>query len=285
MADSVRQYDIDSLDNRDPAFMERFLELVGPALDAWFRPTVRGIHRVPEGAGLYVANHNAGLLTPDTYILGGALYRALGMDAVPYGLGHEVAIRWPIAHQLLVPLGAVRASHENAHRLFAADRKVLVYPGGDLDAMRSFRDRNRIRFGPRRGYIRLALREAVPIIPVVTAGAHATSVILTDGQWLARALRFDRLFRLKVCPVTLSVPWGITIGPTPPHLPYPTRIDIEILAPIYFDRTGEDAASDDAYVEQCHTRVHHIMQRTLTRLAHDRRRGTRHPWAGLAGPR
>lgn len=264
------RYDIDSLDQRDPERVGRFFELLEPLLERWFRPRVHGLERIPQGPALYVGNHNGGLCSADTFVLGAKVLRAHGISAMPYGLGHEVAISIPGIKQLLVPLGAVRASHENAHRLFARGDKVLVYPGGDLDSMRSYADRNRIVFGPRRGYIRLALRAGVPIVPIVAAGAHETFLVLHDGRFLARALRLDRLFRLEVFPVTLSVPWGLVVGITPPYFPMPTRIFLEVMEPVHFERTGEDAANDPAYVEECHLRVHSAMETTLTRLAADR---------------
>lgn len=148
---------------------------------------------------------------------------------------------------------------------------MLVYPGGDIDSWRAQRDRDKVVFGPRRGYIRLALREAVPIVPVISAGAHDTWYVLSDGRWLAKLLRVDRKLRLKAWPIVLSVPWGLTIGPPLPYLPLRTRIDQEVLEPMHFERTGEEAAADDEYVESCHRRVHGAMQRTLTRLAALRR--------------
>jgi 1-acyl-sn-glycerol-3-phosphate acyltransferase len=260
-------YDIDSLDNRDPALIRRLHRLLYWPLKRYFRAEVRGVERIPPGRGLYVANHSSGILTPDSFIFGGAVYEQRGLQDLPYGLGHEVAISAPVVNQIIVPLGAVRASHVNASRLFARDKKVIVYPGGDLDAMRPFRHRHRVVFGPRRGYIRLALREGVPVLPVVSSGSHATFLIVDDLRWLARLIRAPRLFRTEVWPLTLSIPWGFTLGPLPAYIPWPVRIVIEVLDPIRFPRTGPDAAADDDYVEQCAARVEGAMQETLSRLA------------------
>ncbi|MBI5517061.1 MAG: 1-acyl-sn-glycerol-3-phosphate acyltransferase [Deltaproteobacteria bacterium] len=266
----MRWYDLDDLEQRDARLIERLVAVTDRVLKPWFRAEVRGLERIPEGAALYVGNHNAGLMTPDTFLFGAAVYHARGLGDVPYGLGHEVAIGLPGINQVIVPLGAVRASHENAHRLFQAGRKVLVYPGGDFDAMRPYRHRDRIVFGGRRGYLKLALREAVPIVPVVAAGAHATFRILDDGRWLARLLRADRLLRIKVWPITLCLPWGLLVGPGLFYLPWPTRILIEALEPIRFERTGPEAAADEAYVRACADRVEGTMQAALTRLARAR---------------
>jgi len=271
----MKWYDLDSLDNRSEERVEAMVRRVEPMLQAFFRPVVRGVDRVPRGSALYVANHNGASMTPDTFIMGAALYREHGMDALPYGLAHEVAMQLPAVHQFFVPLGAVRASHANAHRLFAEGKKALVYPGGDLDSMRSFRHRDRVVFGPRRGYIRLALREGTPIVPVVSSGAHSVLLTLDDGRWLARALGLKRLVRTEVWPIALSIPWGLTVGPTPPYIPFPTQIFVEFLEPVHFERTGPEAAEDSAYVEACHERVHGAMESALKRLSQERRRARR----------
>jgi len=74
-----------------------------------------------------------------------------------------------------------------------------------------------------------------------------------------------------VVPLSLSVPWGFWIGVPPLYLPFPSRILIEVLAPITFDRSGPDAANDPAYVAQCAATVETQMQASLTRLAARRR--------------
>lgn len=267
---ALRRHDIDALDNRSERVIRAFAKVVERTLEPYHRAEVRGVERIPAGAALYVGNHSSYIYTPDTYLFALAAYRAHGIDAVPYGLAHEWLLAQPIVNQLICPLGAVRASHDNGERLLASGRKVLVYPGGDVDALRPFRDRDRVVFGGRAGYVRLALRTGAPIVPVVAAGAHATFVVLDDLRWLARLLCVDRAMRIKVWPLTLSFPWGLTLGPPPPWVPFPSRILIEVLEPMRFSRTGAEAAADDAYVEQCAERVRKRMQRALTDLAAER---------------
>lgn len=281
-------YDLDGLDQRDGELLGTLAAALEPALERWFQPVVRGLDRIPEEPALFVGNHNGGLVSADSFVLGVSLLRAHGLARLPHALAHEVVLRVPGLHHLLVPLGAVRASPTNATRLLESGRNVLVYPGGDLDSMRPFARRDRIEFGARRGYVRLALRAGVPIVPVVAAGAHATSIVLTDGRPLARWLGLPRLLRLEVCPVTLSVPWGLVVGITPPHLPLPTRIFLEVMEPIRFERTGAAAAEDTAYVEACHRRIHGAMEARLGLLAKERRRArfrSRPPSEWRAAPR
>ena len=263
-------YDIDSLENRDEALLERIASLIHRPITSYFRAQVRGLERIPPGTGLYVGNHSGGIMTPDSFVFAAELWRAHGVEYLPYGLGHEYAIQLPVLHQVIVPLGAVRASHENANRLLGAGKKVIVYPGGDVDSMRPSRKRYELVFDGRTGYIRAALLNRAPVIPVVSAGGHDTLRILDDGRWLARLLRLDRLpIRTHVWPITLSIPWGLTLWPPPVYIPLPSRIIQEVLEPITFDRGGPEAAEDRAYVRACADQVEGKMQATLTRLGEE----------------
>src|SRR5690606_24435185 len=107
--------------------------------------------------------------------------------------------------------------------------------------------RNRVRFAGRTGFMRLALREGVPVIPVAATGAHSTLMVLHDFPELARRLPLLRDRRIKVLPLSLAMPWGLTLGPVP-YIPWPSKIRVEILEPMHFQRSGHEAAEDEAYV-------------------------------------
>jgi diacylglycerol/phytol O-acyltransferase len=261
------QGDHSDLGQRDPWFMEQVVRVVERVIRPYHRGEVAGLERVPEGAALYVGNHSGGSMTIDSFLFGAALFRARGLADCPRVLAHDLALRLPGLRQVFVKLGAVRACPENARRLFEAGHKVLVYPGGDEEAMRPFRDRNRIRFFGHRGYVRTALRHDVPIVPVVGQGSHATFIVLDDAKWLTRLTGIDRLLRVKSWPLTFSLPWGFTPGPPVLYLPLPAKIRMEILEPIRFARTGAEAAKDEAYVAECARLVEGRMQETLSRLA------------------
>lgn len=266
-----RRYDVDSLDNRSDEAIRFFADRFGDLLRSYFSAKMVGFDRIPEGPALYVANHSGGIIAPDMFLFGLELFRSRGLEFMPYGLTHDVTINIPGVHQLIVPLGAVRATHAIAHRIFQSGKKVLVYPGGDLDSMRSHRDRNTVVFGPRRGYIKLALREGVPVVPVVTCGGQDVLFVIHNATGLAKLFNLDRFLRTKSFPIALSFPLGLTLGFPPPFIPMPARIEIETLDAISFSRTGPDAAEDRAYVEECHDKVIGAMQSALTRMAEARR--------------
>ena len=261
------RYDVDSLDNRDPWFVENMIRIVERVMVPYHRAEVIGVERIPPGAALYVGNHSGGSMTIDSFIFGAAVYRHCGLADLPFVLAHDFAMNTPGLHHVFSALGCVRASRDNARRIFAAGRKVFVYPGGSEESLRPFRDRDKIRFGGKRGYVRTAIEHGVPIVPVVGQGSHATFIVLDDVKWAAKLLGVDRAWRLRSWSIAFSVPWGLTLFPPPVYLPLPTKIRMEVMEPIRFDRSGAEAAGDDAYVAECAAHVEARMQQTLTRLA------------------
>ena len=264
------RFDPDSLDNRNPFLIQLLIPRLGWALKKYFRARVTGVERIPSGAALYVGNHNMGMQTLDTGIFFASALAAWGIDAVPYGLQHDAGVVIPGLRRLAGWAGGIRASRDNALKILAAGHKVLTYPGGDLDTYRPFRHRDKIVFGGRTGYIRLALCAQVPIVPVVTAGAQAVFYVVDDMRSLARLLRADKLLRARVWPLMISFPLGVTLFPNPFFIPWPSRILMEVMEPMYFDPTGPQAAREPDYVAACARAVEAAMQETLTRLARQR---------------
>ena len=260
-------YDPDRFDQRNRDWLDRVVAFIERTIVPYHRGEVSGLERIPDGPGMYVANHSGGSMLFDGYIFGAAVYRNRPIEDVPFALAHDMVCDLPVANQLLVPLGAVRASRRNAGELFKRGYKALVYPGGEWETFRPWKERHHIDFGGHTGYIRVALKHDIPLIPVVSNGAHSSFLVLADIPRLPRLLGLDRLLRARRWPVILSLPWGITLGPLPVFLPLPTKIRTEVLDPIRFERSGPAAASDNDYVQECAANVESAMQDALTRLA------------------
>jgi 1-acyl-sn-glycerol-3-phosphate acyltransferase len=255
------------VENRNEWFMRQMLRIADWGMAPYHRAEVGGVERVPAGAALYVGNHSGGSMSIDTFIWAAAVFRTHGIPGLPYAMTHDLPLRLPGLHQVLPPMGAVRASPDNLRRLFDAGHKVLVYPGGDAESMRPFRLRNRLRFDGHHGYVRAALRHGVPLVPVVSQGSHSIFMVIDDFRWLASLFGVAQRFRLRSWPLVLSVPWGLTWGPLLPFLPLPAKIRVEILEPIRFDRSGAAAVDDRDYVAACAREVERRMQQVLDRLA------------------
>lgn len=255
------------LDERDPDFIRERLPMLWLAASLWYRGEVRGLGNIPEhGPVLLVGNHSGGNMTPDTIVFTLAFNTYFGVERAFYQLAHNLVLSWPGLGQLR-KFGTVAASPENAHKALAAGAALLVYPGGDYEVHRPSWQRNRIDFGGREGFIRLAIDEHVPIVPVVSIGGQETALFLSRGEGLARLLRLDRMLRLKVLPLSIAVPWGLNVGDLLGHIPLPSKITIETLPPI--DLRAEFGDHPDA--DEVYNHLVRLMQDTLDALAAERR--------------
>lgn len=256
---------------RDPAF----LHAVRPILEryvSWFRPEVRGFERVPEhGPFLVIGNHSGGQMPPDIPVLVTAWWRERGETEPIFALFHSFFLGLPGVGATMARAGAIEAEPGAAEAVLRSGAVLLDYPGGDHEVFRPWRDRNRVDFGGRLGFVRLALRTQVPVVPAVTVGAHETLVVLTRGERLARWLHYDKLFRVKVMPFVFGPPFGIVPGGIP-TFPLPAKVTVELLEPFdWYLRYGPEAASDDAVVRSCYNEITETMQTALDRLAGERR--------------
>lgn len=147
-----------------------------------------------------------------------------------------------------------------------------MFPGGDLDACKPFRERYRIDFGRRRGFVRAALRAGVPIVPIVSVGAHHSLYLYSDGRRIAEALGLPRLARSNVAPIGFALPFGLVAGIPYPHVPLPVKVHTRILAPIHLGLPPA-AADEPATVEEVYRTVIGVMQSAMNELRDAGRHG------------
>ena len=255
------------LDERDPDYIRENLPGLWLLASLYFRADVRGLAQIPaEGPVLLVGNHSGGNLTPDTLVFTLAFSTYFGVERRFYQLAHNLVLSWP-GLRMLRKYGTVAASPENARRALDSGAALLVYPGGDYEVHRPSWESAKVDFGGRMGFIRIALERGVPIVPVVSLGGQETALFLSRGERLARLLRLDRMFRLKVLPISLALPWGLNVGDLLGHLPLPSKITIEVLPQIDVEEQfGPDPDVGDVYQE-----IVRRMQAALDRLASERR--------------
>ncbi|CAN5520012.1 lysophospholipid acyltransferase family protein [soil metagenome] len=254
------------LDERDPDYIRESLPALWMLVSIWFRGEVRGLERIPaEGPVLLVGNHSGGNLTPDTSVFTLAFNTYFGVERRFYQLAHNLVLSMP-GLGFLRKYGTVAASPENANRALDTGAALLVYPGGDYEVHRPSWEGAKVDFNGRKGFIRLALDKGVPLVPVVSVGGQETAIFLSRGEWLAKLLRLDRMFRLKVLPISLAMPWGLNVGDMLGHVAAPAKITIQVLHPIDLEeRYGSDPDLDQVYAE-----VIDQMQETLTLLQAER---------------
>jgi 1-acyl-sn-glycerol-3-phosphate acyltransferase len=255
------------LDDRDPDYIRENLPLSWLFATLWYRAEVRNMGNVPEtGPVLLVGNHTGGNMSPEVVVLPLAFSTYFGVERPFYQLAHNLVLASP-AGPFLRRYGAMAASHEHAEKALKAGAAVLVFPGGDWEVHRPSWERNRVDLAGRKGFIKLALRENVPVVPVVTIGGQETALFLSRGAWLAKLTGADRYLRLKVLPISLALPWGLNVGDLLGHLPLPAKITIEVGHPIDLrEQFGPEPDVDEVYEH-----LTGLMQDTLDGLAAERR--------------
>ena len=227
-------------------------------LRVYHRHEVRIDSAVPDRPVLFVCNHGFGGVIDLNVAAFVAARQAANIARPTTALVHQIA--WTLgAGSVVERFGGTPGSREAADAAFAAGHNVLVFPGGDVDAAKSWRHRNKITFHGT-GFARLAQDHQVPIVPVVTAGAGESLLVLSDGRPAARMLGLPNLLRLKSLPLSVSIPWGLNVGVVGllPYLPLPTKLVTAVMP--------EMLAGTDESPEELAQRVKDAMQARLDAL-------------------
>jgi 1-acyl-sn-glycerol-3-phosphate acyltransferase len=202
-----------------------------PVHDRWFRAEWEGLEHIPAtGGALLVANH-AGAIPPDAPVLMHGIETRLGRPV--YGLGDHLFRDLPTLGTLWSRFGGVVAHPENAQRLLADDGALaLVFPEGSKGTSKLVRDRYRLaRFG-RGGFVDIALRAGVPIIPIAVVGAEEAMPVVANNNSLARRLGMPYL------PLTANM---LLLGPIGTVTWFPAKFRIRVLEPVHLDAVpGQD---------------------------------------------
>jgi 1-acyl-sn-glycerol-3-phosphate acyltransferase len=252
---------------RDPEYIRQTLPAWRIVSRRYFRAEVDGMENIPSsGPVLLVGNHSGGVVIADTFVFAQAFYDHFGPERVFHQLAHDLVFRAIGPRALVQRYGTVPASPRNMARALERDAALLVYPGGDDETFRPSWESDQVDFAGRTGFIKLALKHGVPIVPVVAIGGQETALFLGRGRGAAKSLHLDRLLRLKVLPPVIGPPFGITVLDMPFRFPLPSKISIRVLEPIDLrERIGRDTDVDAGY-----ELVTARMQETLTALQDER---------------
>jgi 1-acyl-sn-glycerol-3-phosphate acyltransferase len=256
------------LTDQDEATMHRLKFFWNALAEYWFRMEIDGWEHVPGSPVLLVGIHSGAPFVWDAWTVGLQWWRRFGPERPLHGTAHDALMAVPIIGRFFRSMGVLPAAPDAVATALAQGRDVAVWPGGEVDSLRPWRERDRANLAGRKGFVKMAIRAGVPIVPIATVGGADAMPVLIRGDRLSHALRLDRLFRLKVLPLAISLPWGIAPAALP-QLPLPAKIRTRFMPVVELDHDPA-RANDDEYVDRKYREVQDSIQRGMDALARKR---------------
>jgi 1-acyl-sn-glycerol-3-phosphate acyltransferase len=266
VADRAGQW---SLDGPDWGFIERQKYLWNPLMDYWFRMEVEGWDKLPDPPALLIGIHSGAPFVWDAWTVGVQWWRRFGSERPLHGTSHDALMAMPVLGAYFRRMGVLPAAADSIASALAAGRDVALWPGGERDSLRPWTQRDEAVLAGRMGFVKLAIRSCVPIVPISTVGGPDSMPVLATGRRLAKWLQLDRVARLKMFPIAVQAPWGISPALLP-EIPLPTKIRTAFQDPIVLDCDPE-RAEDQEYVEAKYREVCDSIQDGMDALARRRR--------------
>jgi 1-acyl-sn-glycerol-3-phosphate acyltransferase len=266
VADRAGQW---SLDGPDWGLMERQKYLWNPLMDYWFRMEIEGWEKLPDPPALLIGIHSGAPFVWDAWTVGVQWWRRFGQERPLHGTAHDALMAMPVLGAYFRRMGVLPAAPDSIASALAAGRDVALWPGGERDSLRPWTQRDEAVLAGRMGFVKLAIRSCVPIVPISTVGGPDSMPVLATGRRLAKWLQLDRVARLKMFPIALQAPWGISPALLP-EIPLPTKIRTAFQDPISLD-CDPSRAEDEDYVKAKYHEVRASIQDGMDALARRRR--------------
>ncbi len=237
-------------------------KIYDPIYRHWFRVEWDGLEKVPRSGGaLLVANH-AGAIPADAPIIMHGIEERLGRAV--YGLADYFFRSLPVVGTVWARGGGVAAHPDNAYRLLREQQQlVLVFPEGTKGSGKLYSQRYQLRRFGRGGFVELAMRAGVPVVPITLVGTEEVMPIVAKSGTLAR------LLGLPYAPVTANM---LVLGPLGLVGYFPAKVTIRVLDPIRFDDMPADQERypRSRVFEEAET-IRQLMQESLFDMLRQRR--------------
>ncbi len=175
-----------------------------------------------------MSNH-AGAIPSDAPTIMHGVETELGRPV--YGLADHFFKNTPVVGTLWQRGGGVVAHPDNAYRLLREQQQLaLVFPEGTKGTSKTYNERYRLRRFGRGGFVEIAMRAGVPIIPIAVVGSEESMPILFKLPSVAKT------FGLPYFPVTANM----AFGPLGAVVPFPAKFKLRVLDPVTFDDVAPD---------------------------------------------
>jgi 1-acyl-sn-glycerol-3-phosphate acyltransferase len=232
-----------------------------PLYSRWFRAEWEGLEKIPDtGGALLVANH-AGAIPSDAPVIMHGIEKELGRAV--YGLADYFFRTVPVIGTLWARAGGVSARPANAYRLLKEqDQLALVFPEGTKGPSKTYTDRYQLRRFGRGGFVEIAMRAGVPVIPIAVVGSEEAMPVVFRLPTLAKALG------VPYVPVTANL---LALGPLGVVMPFPAKFKLRVLDPVHFDVPADQDRYSKSRIMEESERIRTQLQEAVYDMLRDRR--------------
>jgi 1-acyl-sn-glycerol-3-phosphate acyltransferase len=258
--DGTRRSDVDQW-GRSEHVREIARSIYDPIYRHWYRTEWEGFEHIPKNDGALLVSNHAGAIPSDAPVIMHGIESELHRPV--YGLAENLFRAMPFLGTMWSRLGGVAAHPDNAYRLLHDEEQlVLVFPEGTKGTGKHYSQRYHLhRFG-RGGFVEIAMRAGVPVIPIAVVGSEEAMPTLWKSNRLAK------MFSVPYVPVTANM---LAFGPLGLVLTFPAKFRVRVLPPVYFDVAANQERYSRARVMDESENIRRLIQDALYDMLRTRR--------------
>ena len=255
-----RESDVDEW-GRSEHMREIARKVFDPMYRRWFRAEWEGLEKITtDGGALLVSNH-AGAIPSDAPVIMHGIETEL--ERPVYGLAEYIFRELPVVGTMWSRVGGVTAQPDNAYRLLREQKQlVLVFPEGTKGTSKNYSERYRLRRFGRGGFVEIAMRAGVPIVPIAVMGAEESMPIVFKLPGVAKTLG------VPYVPITANM---LLLGPLGGMLYFPAKFKLKVLDPIEFDVAPNQPRYSRSKVMDASESIREKIQEALYEMLRERR--------------
>jgi len=219
------------------------------------------MEKIPTSGGALLVSNHAGAIPADAPIIMHGIEEEIGRPV--YGLADHLFRSLPVVGTLWARGGGVPAHPDNAYRLLHEQKQLaLVFPEGTKGTGKAFTERYKLRRFGRGGFVEIAMRAGVPVVPITVVGSEEVMPIVLKSQRLAKILG------VPYVPITANM---LLLGPLGLLGYFPAKIKVRVLDPVTFDVEPDQERYPPSHVFEEAEAIRQRMQMSLYDMLRKRR--------------
>jgi 1-acyl-sn-glycerol-3-phosphate acyltransferase len=246
---------------RSEAVRSRLRQMFNPVYRQWFRVEWEGLEKIPLAGGALLVSNHAGAIPADAPVIMHGIEEELGRPV--YGMADYLFRSVPLVGTAWSRGGGIPAHPDNAYRLLREQQQLaLVFPEGTKGTGKVYSQRYQLRRFGRGGFVEIAMRAGVPVVPIVVIGSEEAMPILAKSAMAAR------LLGVPYVPITANM---LLLGPLGLVGYFPAKFKLRVLDPVYFDFPADQERYPRSRVFEEAEAIRQTMQSNIYAMLRKRR--------------